>query len=174
MDRSDLRDSLSQRLRPLLEEEAFDLWDLEVIFQSGRTVVQVTVERPMGAGVTLDDCTYWNRKIGRYLEAENVLPGAYVIEVGSPGIERSLTRPEHYARYVGSSLEVKLHDPREGRRTFRGELRAANLESIVVEDPEAGTVALPHAAIRKSRLIVDPWEGMRGKDRHRKEQDRGS
>ena len=168
MDRNQLRDDLSRRLRALLEEEAFDLWDLEVTFQSGRTVVQVTVERP-GGGVTLDECAYWNRKLGHYLEAENVLPGSYVLEVGSPGIERTLTRPEHYARYVGSSLEVKLHDPREGRRTYRGELRAAGPESIVVEDSEAGTVSLPHAAIRKSHLIVDPWEGMRGKDRHKKE-----
>ena len=68
MDRNVLREDLSQRLRALLEEEAFDLWDLEVTFQSGRIVVQVTVERP-GGGVTLDDCTYWNRKFGRYLEA---------------------------------------------------------------------------------------------------------
>ena len=168
MDRNVLREDLSQRLRALLEEEAFDLWDLEVTFQSGRIVVQVTVESP-GGGVTLDDCTYWNRKIGRYLEEENVLSGSYVLEVGTPGIERTLTRPEHYARYIGSSLEVKLHDPRDGRRTFRGELRAAGPESIVIEDPEVGTVSLPHAAIRKSHLIVDPWEGMRGKDRHRKE-----
>ena len=167
MDRNELRDGLSRRLRALLEEEAFDLWDLEVTFQSGRMVVQVTVERP-GGGVTLDECAYWNRKIARYLEAENALPGSYVLEVGSPGIERTLTRPEHYARYIGSSLEVKLHDPREGRRTYRGELRAAGPESIVVEDPEAGTVSLPHAAIRKSHLIVDPWEGMRGKDRHKR------
>lgn len=168
MDRNVLREDLSQRLRALLEEEAFDLWDLEVTFQSGRMVVQVTVERP-GGGVTLDHCTYWNRKFGRYLEAEDVIKGPYVLEVGTPGIERTLTRPEHYARFVGSSLEVKLHDPRDGRRTFRGELRAAGPESIVVEDQEAGTVSLPHAAIRKSHLIVDPWEGMRGKDRHRKE-----
>jgi ribosome maturation factor RimP len=168
MDRNELRTSLSQRLRALVEEEAFDLWDLEVTFQSGRTVVQVTVDRP-GGGVTLADCAYWNRKIGRYLEAENVLPGSYVLEVASPGIERTLTRPEHYTRYVGSSLEVKLNDPHDGRRTFRGELRAAGPESIVVEDADVGTVALPLSAIRKSHLIVDPWEGMRGKDRHRKE-----
>ncbi|MGE5179318.1 MAG: ribosome maturation factor RimP [Bacteroidota bacterium] len=168
MDRNELREGLSQRLRALLEEEAFDLWDLDVTSQSGRQVLQVTVERP-GGGVTLDECAYWNRKIGRFLEAENLIPGPYVLEVGSPGIERTLTRPEQYARYVGASLEVKLHDPREGRRTFRGELRAAGPESIVVEDREAGTVSLPHAAIRKSHLIVDPWEGMRGKDRHKKE-----
>jgi len=167
MERNELRDVLSRRLRALLEEEAFDLWDLEVTFQSGRTVLQATVERP-GGGVTLDECAYWNRKIGRYLEEENLMPGSYVLEVGSPGIERTLTRPEHYARYVGSSLEVKLHDPHEGRRTFRGELRAAGPESIVVEDPEAGTVSLRHAAIRKSHLIVDPWEGMRGQDRHKR------
>jgi ribosome maturation factor RimP len=168
MDRNELRDDLSRRLQALLEEEAFELWDLDVTFQSGRTVLRAAVERP-GGGITLDECAYWNRKLGRYLEAEDVIPGAYVLEVGSPGIERSLTKPEHFARYVGSSLEVRLHDPKDGRRTFRGELRAAGPDSIVVEDPEAGTVALPHAAIRKSHLIADPWEGMRGKDRHRKE-----
>src|SRR5688500_20347097 len=111
MDRNDLRESLSQRLRALLEEEAFDLWDLEVLFQSGRTVVQVTVERP-GGGVTLDDCTYWNRKIGRYLEAENVLPGSYVSEEGSHAIERSRTRPGHYSRTVRSQLQGPLHSQR--------------------------------------------------------------
>ena len=169
MERNELREDLSQRLRDLMGEEAFDLWDLEVTFQSGRKVIRITVERPGGGGVTLDDCTYWNRKIGRYLEAENVIPGPYVLEVGSPGIERSLSRPEHYSRYIGSTLEVRLHDPKEGRRTFRGELRMAGPDSIVVEDPEAGTVALPFSAIRRSHLIADPWEGMRGKDRHRKE-----
>ncbi|HEX7077355.1 MAG TPA: ribosome maturation factor RimP [Candidatus Eisenbacteria bacterium] len=166
MDRQELREELARRLRNLLEEEAFDLWDLELASQSGRTVIRVDVDRP--SGVNLDDCAYWNKKIGRYLEAEDVMPGSYVLEVGSPGIERTLRRPEHYARYVGSRLEVKLHDPIEGRRTFRGELRAAGADSIVVEDAEAGIVSLPHAAIRKARVVADPWEGMRGKDRHRK------
>lgn len=166
MDRLELQEELARRLRNLLEEEAFDLWDLELASQSGRTVVRVHVER--GTGVTLDECTYWNRKIGRYLEAEDLMPGPYVLEVGTPGIERALRRPEHFARYVGSRLEVRLHDPVDGRRTFRGELRAAGAESIVVEDAEAGVVSLKYEAIRKSHLIADPWEGMRGKDRHRK------
>lgn len=166
MDRRELQDELARRLRNLLEEEAFDLWDLELTSQSGRTVVRIDVDRP--AGVTLDDCATWNRKIGRYLEAENVMPGPYVLEVGSPGIERALRRPEHFARFVGSRVEVRLHDLKDGRRTFRGELRAAGADSIVVEDEEAGVVSLPIAAIRKSHVIADPWEGMRGKDRHRK------
>jgi hypothetical protein len=58
-------------------------------------------------------------------------------------------------------VEVRLHDLRDGRRIYRGELRAAGDASIVVEDAEAGTVSLPFAAIRKSHLVADPWEGLR-------------
>ena len=161
-----MREDLTRKFRVLLEEESFDLWDLEFASQAGATVVRVLLDRP--PGVTLQDCAYWNKKIGRYLEAENLIQGRYVLEVGSPGIERTLTRPEHYGRYVGATLEVKLHEPRDGRRTFRGELRASGPESIVIEDPDAGTVSLPFGAIRKSHLIVDPWEGMRGQERRRK------
>jgi ribosome maturation factor RimP len=161
--RSELREELIRRFQVLLEEEAFDLWDLEIAAQSGRTVLRVFVDRAVdrGPGVTLDDCTYWNKKLGRYLEAENVVNGAYVLEVGSPGIERALTRPEHFARYVGSRVEVRLHDPKDGRRTFRGELRAAGADSIVVEDAEVGSVSLPLAGVRRSHVIADPWEGLR-------------
>jgi ribosome maturation factor RimP len=156
---NELKDELAARFRELLQEEAFDLWDLEVAAQSGRTVLRVYVDR--GPGVTLEECAYWSRKLARWLEEANLLRGAYVLEVGSPGIERSLTRPEQYARYVGSRVEVRLHEPREGRRTFRGELRAADEASIVVEDPEAGTVSLPLASVRRSHVVADPWEGMR-------------
>jgi ribosome maturation factor RimP len=160
MERNQLREDLARRVRELLQEEAFDLWDLELAPQSGRTVVRVFVDGPRG--VTLEDCAYWNRKLGRFFEAENLLSSRYVLEVGSPGIGRTLTRPEHYPRFVGSRMEVRLHDVRDGRRTYRGELRAAGADSIVLEDPDAGTVSLPFTAIRKSQLIVDPWEGMRG------------
>jgi len=166
LERNELREDLTRRFRALLEEESFDLWDLEFASQSGVTVVRILVDR--APGVTLQDCAYWNKKIGRYLEAENLIQGRYVLEVGSPGIERVLTRPEHYGRYVGSTLEVKLHEARDGRRTFRGELRASGPDSIVLADPDAGTVSLPYGAIRKSHLIVDPWEGMRGQERRRK------
>jgi ribosome maturation factor RimP len=166
MDWIHLREDLARRFQALLQEESFDLWSLEIASQAGATVVRIFVDRP--PGVTLKDCAYWNKKIGRYLDAENLIQGRYVLEVGSPGVERSLTRPEHYARYVGSNLEVKLHDPRDGRRTFRGELRTAGPESIVISDPEAGTVTLPYEAIRKAHLTVDPWEGMRSQERRRR------
>ncbi len=170
MERNSLRADLAGRFQALLQEEAFDLWDLELASQAGATVVRVFVDRQPGVtlGVTLQDCASWSKKLGRYLETENLIPGRYVLEVGSPGIERALRYPEHYPRYVGATLEVKLHDPRDGRRTFRGELRAAGPESIVLSDSEVGTVSLPYAAIRKSQLIIDPWEGMRGQEHRRK------
>lgn len=163
MDRSQLKEELTGKLRTLLAEEMFDLWELDLAPQSGRIAVRVTVDRV--SGVTLADCAYWNKKIGRYLEAEDLIPASYVLEVGSPGIERSLTRPEHYVRFVGSRVELRLHDPREGRRTFRGELLEAGAEAVTVADAEAGRITVPYAAIRRSHLIVDPWEGLRAQER---------
>jgi ribosome maturation factor RimP len=96
-----LREELTRRLQALLGEELFDLWDLDLASEAGRTVVRIALDRP--TGVTIADCAYWNKKIGRYLEAENVVPGSYVLEVGSPGIERTLSRPEHFSRFVGRS-----------------------------------------------------------------------
>lgn len=161
--RSELREDLTRRFRALLAEEAFDLWDLEVTSQSGRVVLRVFVDRPPGVtpGITVGECSYWNKKLGRYLESENLLRGTFSMEVGSPGIERALTRPEHYGRFVGSQIEVRLHDPKEGRRNFRGELRAASADTIIVEDAEVGTVSLPLAQVKRSQLIADPWEGLR-------------
>jgi transcription termination factor NusA len=123
VDGNELKEDLTRRIGGLLQDESFDLWDLEFASQAGATVVRVFVDRP--SGVTLQDCAYWNKKIGRYLEAEDVFRGRYVLEVGSPGLDRTLVRPEHYARFLGANVELKLHDPHEGRRTFHGEIRAA-------------------------------------------------
>ena len=166
MDRTQLKEELTRRLQALLGEEMFELWELDLASQSGRTVVQVLVDRP--TGVTIADCAYWNKKIGRYLEAEDVVPGSYVLEVGSPGIDRPLSRPEHFARYVGRTVEVRLYDLHEGRRTFRGELRQAGDGTILIEDPVAGRVSLAYAAIHRARVLADPWEGLRGKERRPK------
>jgi len=166
MDRGQLREELTRRLQALLGEEMFDLWDLDLASQAGRTVVRISLDRP--TGVTIADCAYWNKKIGRYLEAENVVPGSYVLEVGSPGIERSLSRPAHFARFVGGSVEVKLHDLHQGRRTFRGELRLAGDQTILLEDPEAGAVSLPYTSIKQAHVVADPWEGLRARERRPK------
>jgi ribosome maturation factor RimP len=166
MERGQLREELTRRLQALLGEEMYDLWDLDLASQAGRTVVRITLDRP--TGVTIADCAYWNKKIGRYLEAEDVVPGSYVLEVGSPGIERSLSRPEHFARFVGRSVAVKLHDLHEGRRVFRGELRQAGDATILLEDPDAGVVSLPYTAIKHSHIVADPWEGLRAKERRPK------
>lgn len=159
----ELREELTRRFEALLAEEAFDLWDLEVASQSGRLVLRVFVDRPPGiaSGVTVGECSYWSKKLSRYLEAENLLRGTFAMEVGSPGIERALSKPEHYARFVGHQVEIRLHDPKDGRRNFRGELRAAGPDSIIVEDTEVGTVSLPLAQVKRSHVIADPWEGLR-------------
>jgi hypothetical protein len=127
--RSELREELTRRFQALLAEEAFDLWDLEVASQSGRLVLRVFVDRPPGIapGVTVGECSYWNKKLGRYLEAENLLRGSFALEVGSPGIERALSRPEH--SHLSGTGGIRLPRLKDGGATSGGASAAATPSS---------------------------------------------
>jgi ribosome maturation factor RimP len=80
------------------------------------------------------------------------VPGRYVLEVSSPGLDRKLTKVEHFQRFMGEDIRVKLRFPVEGRKNFRGALRAANEENIEVEvDGESHRLSI--ATIEYARLV---------------------
>src|SRR5438094_7884886 len=98
MERGQLREELTRRLQALLGEELFDLWDLDLASQPGRTVVRIALDRP--TGVTIADCADWNKKIGRYHDAEDGVPRSDALQAGAPGTERAHAHPQHLARVV--------------------------------------------------------------------------
>jgi ribosome maturation factor RimP len=75
-----------------------------------------------------------------------------VLEVSSPGLDRKLTKPAHYRRYVGDDIRVQLRFPIEGRRKFRGRLAAASDETIQIE-VDGQLHELPIATIDTARLV---------------------
>ncbi|MGH2810556.1 MAG: ribosome maturation factor RimP, partial [Actinomycetota bacterium] len=103
---------------------------IEVSFKSsrGRSVLSVVVDRPEGA-VSMQDVTEVSEAISDALDREDPIEGSYVLEVSSAGIERPLTRPEHFVRYSGREIAVKCLDPIEGRRNFKGVLVSAGHET---------------------------------------------
>ena len=83
---------------------------------------------------------------------EDPLPGQYALEVSSPGLDRRLSKPAHFARFLGEVVKVKLRMPQDGRRNYRGTLLSANEENIEVEvDGEAHR--LPIKTIELARLV---------------------
>jgi ribosome maturation factor RimP len=76
----------------------------------------------------------------------------YGIEVSSPGPQRPLTKPDHFRRFLGRRARVRLREPREGHRSYTGELVGASDEEVTVA-AEEGVVSIPYSEINRSNLL---------------------
>jgi ribosome maturation factor RimP len=143
-------EELARLLEPTVERLGYELTDLELKLGGKEGVVRVFIDRP--GGVDLSDCETVSRQLSAVLDVEDPVPGHYVLEVSSPGLDRKLTRPEHFKRYVGEDVRVRLRAPQAGRRNFRGRLTAADEKDIEVEvDGRLHHLAM--AAIESARLV---------------------
>lgn len=84
-------------------------------------------------GITVDDCGLVSRQVSSLLDVEDVIPGAYLLEVSSPGVDRPLFTPEQFAEQVGVMVKVRLSRMVSGQRRFTGQLTAATDEKITLE-----------------------------------------
>ena len=148
--------SVTTLVEPILADLGLELYDLE--FAGG--VLRVTIDTPPGqpAGVDIDRIALVNRTLGRALDHDDVVPGRYTLEVTSPGLERTLRTPAHFAREVGKSVNVRLISALDGRRRFNGLLLAAtDTEAQIRLDESGETVAVPLSAIEKAKTVF-VWE----------------
>jgi len=91
----------------------YELVDLDL--RMGRNgLLRLYIDRE--GGVTLDDCEHVSRQISAFLDVEDPMPGRYVLEVSSPGIERRLRTVEHFRRFVNEEVKIQLARPQDGRR----------------------------------------------------------
>ena len=137
-------------LEPAVEGLGYELSDLEVKIGNRDGLLRVFIDKP--EGIALEDCEIVNRQISTLLDVEDPLPGNYVLEISSPGLDRRLTKVEHFQRFMGSDVRVKLRFPLEGRKNFRGALRAADKENIEVE-VDGKLHSLSIAMIESARLV---------------------
>ena len=136
-------------LEPVLAAADLELVDLEL--RSG--VLLVTVDRP--GGVDLQALTDANRAVSTVLDELDPIPGRYTLEVSSPGVERTLRTPDHFAKAVGETVTVKTRPQVPGDRRLRGRLVAADADGLELEvDGAPGTpVRLAYSDIDKARTV---------------------
>lgn len=143
-------EELARLLEPTVEGLGYELTDLELRLGGRDGLIRVFIDKP--EGVDLADCENVSRQLSAWLDVEDPVPGHYVLEVSSPGLDRKLTKPAHFRRYIGDDVRVKMRFPVEGRRNFRGRLVAANGETIEVE-VDGEPHRLPLATIDTARLV---------------------
>lgn len=109
---------------PLAAELGLRLWDVQFVKEGAEWYLRLFIDKD--GGVSIDDCVDMTHAINPVLDKEDPIPQEYLLEVSSPGLERKLTRPEHFTAYLGCPVRVKLIRPLEnGSRVLEGVLLQA-------------------------------------------------
>ena len=115
-------DTVAALAAPIVEEAGCSLWDVEYVKEAGTWFLRVYIDKE--GGVSIDDCEAVSRPLSDKLDEADPIEGSYTFEVSSAGADRVLKKPEHFARFQGQEVEVKLYRPREGRKEFVGLLQS--------------------------------------------------
>ena len=150
---SDLQEQIQRLLDPILDSLGLTLWNLEFRKEGPQWLLRVYIDREPG-GVTLDDCAAVSRDLGTVLDVEEIVPHAYTLEVSSPGLDRSLSKPEHYRKSLGKQVRIKTFQAINDQKVFRGTLSGIE-DSVAVLEMESGEVLrIPLDNISKASLEV--------------------
>ncbi len=123
---------------------------------AGKSLVRVFIESADGkSGVSIDDCAKSSRLLGPVIEAGNLVPGVYDLEVSSPGLERRLRTFEDFSKVVGSQVRLKLVTDTGSLKgpVVSGQLIAAEEDGISVKQPGVPEKKLPFCQVRQANLI---------------------
>ncbi len=142
-------------IRPVADGLGMDVVRLRV---SGgrRPHLQVMAEKAGGAPTDVEDCARLSRAMGPVLEEADPISEAYILEVSTPGIDRPLTRPGDFARWIGHAARIELARPIDGRRRFTGTIVSEGEDGVHIEiDDETELVAGVHEMSRATLVLTD-------------------
>jgi ribosome maturation factor RimP len=139
-------------LRPVVEAEGLELYDVTRGREGGRAVLRVTVDAP--GGVDIETLTRLTETVARRLDAEGEERASYDLQLSSPGLERSLQRPEHFRRAIGERVRMKLRSATTDPSARTGTVVAVDDEAVTLA-VGGGEVRVPHADIASARTVVD-------------------
>lgn len=112
-------ETVRQLAQPLAADLGLSLWDVQYVKEGADWFLRIFIDKEGGVGI--DDCVDMTHAINPVLDREDPIPQEYTLEVSSPGINRKLSRPEHYTAYLGEPVCVKLIRPLEnGVRQLEG------------------------------------------------------
>ncbi|MEQ1885739.1 MAG: ribosome maturation factor RimP [Bryobacteraceae bacterium] len=164
------RDAVRAKILDITERaaqsEGIEVVDVEILGGGSNRVVRIYIDRPPAPGqvidphapqgVTHEDCELISNHVGTVLDVEDVIPGgAYTLEVSSPGIERKLTRPRDFERFVGQKVKVTLRQPVEKSRHWTGALTGFAAGVITLEPAPGKLLQFPLDQVEKANLKFD-------------------
>jgi ribosome maturation factor RimP len=145
---------VTRMIEPAAKAEGLALVRVRMIGGTSDPTLQVMAEDPKTRQLTLDDCARLSRRLSDLLDEADPIDHAYRLEVSSPGIDRPLTRLGDFEDWKGHEARIVLAEKLDGRKVFAGALLGTEGESILIEVPVQGAMAVPFAAIDHAKLVM--------------------
>lgn len=150
-------DDVAGAVVPVAERSArrrgCDLVGVRHVHEHGDWVLRIVIDRE--GGVSVEDCAAVSRQMSAILDVEDPLPGAYRLEVSSPGLDRELLVAADYRRYAGQQVRIATNRDVDGRRLVRGLLRGLKRGAVRVDTDSGDRVEVPLDAVEDARLEVE-------------------
>lgn len=149
VEKKEFVNELKSMIEPVVNSEGVELLDLEFRRERQGYVLRVFIDHP--DGITIQDCSRVSQTLSDFLDVADPIHHAYNLEVSSPGLDRPLRKPSHFAKYVNSIIIVKTTSPVSHRKNFKGFLRAVSDDEITIEC-DGGSFTIPIESIDKANL----------------------
>ena len=148
-----MHSKLLDLLKPSVEALGYKLWGIEFLGSlSGNTLLRIYIDQEQG--IKLNDCERVSQQLSRILDVEDFIKCRYILEVSSPGLNRSLFYPHQYHDYCGAMLSVKTKFPLNGQVNFKGILSQVFDTSIILIQGEK-EFTIDFNDVKKAQLIVN-------------------
>lgn len=145
MQRDALSQNLNETIEPLLNSQGIELVELQLKQHKGRWLVRIFVDND--AGISLEDCRRLNFEIGHLMDAENVIPTSYVLEVSSPGLDRPLRNLRDFRRQHQRVVTVFLHVPHLDKAQYNGRVAGVTETHLILQTDSDPPVMIPFQSI---------------------------
>lgn len=150
--REDYEARTEKLLTPIAEANGVSVYDVEYVKEGADFYLRAYIDKP--EGVSILDCENVSRALSDELDREDFIPEAYVLEVSSPGLGRTLKKDRHLRASIGQEVEVKLFKPVDKHREFAGILESFDADSITILEGETRR-SLQRTQIALIRLAID-------------------
>lgn len=150
--REDYENRTEALLQPIAVAQGVEIYDVEYVKEGSEYYLRAYIDKE--EGVNIVDCENVSRALSDALDREDFIPDAYILEVSSPGLGRTLKKDRHLAHSIGQEVEIKLYKPLEGIKEFSGVLKSFDRDDIVITE-DAGDRTFARDDIAVIRLAFD-------------------
>ena len=151
--REQYEERTEQLVMPIVDENKFELVDIEYVKEAGNWFLRVYIDKQ--GGITIDDCELVSRALSEQLDKDDFIEDSYILEVSSPGLGRPLKKEKDFERSIGKEVEVRLFQAINKQKEYIGILTSYDKDTVTVELEEENPLTIQRKNIALIRLAFD-------------------